>query len=37
MSWKRIQPPVLPYWKGMAILTLVLLATGTVLYLLLAY
>ena len=36
MSWDAPQPPVLPYWKGMAILALTLLATGGLLYLLLA-
>ncbi len=36
MSWEDPQPPVLPYWKGMALLALMPLAAGGLLYLLLA-
>jgi len=36
MSWENPEPPVLPFWKGMAILVLVPLITGVLLYLILA-
>ncbi len=35
MSWNDPDPPVLAYWTGLLILTLVSLGTGAVLYLLL--
>lgn len=36
MSWTDPEPPVFGYWTGMLILTLVTLAAGGLLYLLLA-
>lgn len=36
MSWEDPQPPVLDYWTGMLVLTLVTLAAAGLLYLLLS-
>lgn len=36
MSWKDPVPPVMGYWTGLITLTLTLLITGSLLYVLLA-